>query len=170
MHVFGKKISNWWLLLAFPIVVLALPALLMLFFMGNNIAGAIVGPPAIWNRTWNTPSQTDLVGEYRETERHWDAPTAHPPANLKLNADKSMEVVNLPYEFADQVCILSGKGTWNGPDEDQKIGLTLNSDGSTGSCVSGLYTSFELSGHSKPYSLYWVLGDPDSGTGIWLNQ
>jgi hypothetical protein len=170
MRVFGKRISNWWLLSLPPILIVVFPALLMLFFMGNNLAGAIFGPPAIWNRTWRTPPQSDLVGKYSESERHWDAPSTHPPASLTLNADQSMIVANLPFEFADQVCILSGKGSWRGPDEDQKIDLILTSDGSTGSCKSDSYSFLELSGHSKPYSLYWVLGDPDSGTGVWLTK
>lgn len=169
MQVFGKRVSNWWLLLVPPTMIVAFPALLMLFFMGNNLAGAIIGPPAIWNRTWHTPPQADLVGRYSESERRWNAPSTHPPASLTLNADRSMTVANLPFQFADQVCILSGKGSWRGPD-DQKVDLVLISDGSPGSCVSDSYSFLELSGHSKPYSLYWVLGDPDSGTVVWLTK
>ncbi len=170
MRVFGKRVSNWWLLSVLPILIVAFPALLMLFFMGNSLAGAIIGPPAIWNRAWHTPPQADLVGRYSEFERHWDAPSTHPPASLTLNADGSMIVTNLPFQFADQVCILSGKGNWREPDDDEKIDLVLISDGSPGSCVSDSYSFLELSGHSRPYNLYWVLGDPDSGTGIWLKK
>jgi hypothetical protein len=169
MQVFGKRISNWWLLSLPPILIVVFPALLMLFFMGNNLAGAIFGPPAIWNRPQHTPPRMDLVGRYSESGRHWDHPSTLPPASLTLNADGSMIVANLPFED-DTVCTLSGKGTWHGPDEDQKIDLILTSDGSTGSCKSDSYSFFELSGRSKPYTLYWVLGDPDSGTGVWLKK
>jgi hypothetical protein len=47
MRIRGKHISRWWLLLIAPALIVAFPALLMLFFMANNLAGAILGPPAI---------------------------------------------------------------------------------------------------------------------------
>lgn len=47
MQVFGKKFSNWWLLVLQPILLLCSPVLLILFFAANNFAGAIIGPPAI---------------------------------------------------------------------------------------------------------------------------
>ncbi|SRR5579875_1702989 len=170
MEIFGRKISIWWLLLVPPVLLLAMPASMMLFFMGNHLAGAIIGPPAIWNRPRHTPPRLDLVGNYSEVERHWDKPTTLSPAILTLSADGTMHVTNLPFESGDRVCILSGNGNWSGPDGEQKMDLNLISDGSINSCESGSYSSIELAGRSKPYSLYWVLGDPDSGTGIWLKK
>lgn len=170
MRIFGRQLSNWWLLLLPPTLVVTLPALLMLFFMGNNLAGAIFGPPAIWNRPRHTPARADLVGNYSESERHLDTTIGKLPATLTLNADGSMSVTNLPFEDGEDSCILSGRGTWSGPNEAQQIQLTISSVGPTGSCKSGFYPAFELAGHSKPYTLYWVVGDPDSGTGVWLHR
>jgi hypothetical protein len=81
-----------------------------------------------------------------------------------------MTVANLPLEFGETSCTLSGTGSWSGPDDDQQIGLNVISAGATGSCGSGSYSFLELEGHSKPYKLYWVVGDPDSGTGVWLQK
>jgi hypothetical protein len=170
MQVFGRKFSNWWLLVLPPILLVCSPVLLILFFAANNFAGAIVGPPAIWNRTRHSPPREDLVGRYVESERHWDQPKIGPDATLDLKSDGSMNVRALPEELGTTSCTLSGAGKWSGPDEDQKLDLNVISDGSPGSCESGSYSFLELAGQSKPYSLYWVLGDPDSGTGIWLKM
>lgn len=170
MRVFGKQFSYWWFLLIAPVLIISSPLLLILFFAANNFAGAILGPPAIWNRTWHSPPRKDLVGRYIESERHWDQPDTHSKATLELRADGSMNVSALPDDSVTSTCILSGTGTWQGPDEDQKLDLIYISDGSAGSCKSGSYSFLELAGHSEPYDLYWVLGDPDSGTGIWLKK
>jgi len=170
MRVFGRNLSNWWLLLLVPLLVASFPVLLILFFAGNNLAGAIIGPPAIWNRTWQSPPRGDLVGRYLESERNWDRAKTGPDAALDLRSDGSMSVSFLPDDSITSSCVLSGTGKWTGPDEDQKIDLSVNSDGAPGSCESGSYSSLEIVGHSKPYTLYWVLGDPDSGTGIWLRR
>jgi hypothetical protein len=170
MRVFGWHISKWWLLLFVPVCVLALPLLLMGFFAANSLAGAIIGPPAIWNRPWHSPPREDLVGRYVETERHWNRPKTGPDAVLELNRDGSMRVSAFPYEFWPNTCTLSGTGRWSGPDEDRDIILAVTSDGAPGSCESGSYSYIEIARHSKPYDLYWILGDPDSGTGVWLKR
>jgi hypothetical protein len=170
MKISGRSISNWWLLLIPPLLIISSPLLLMLFFMGNNVAGAIFGPPAIWNRPWQNPARADLAGEYSESERHLDHDSAFPSASLTLNADGSMAVANLPYEFGETSCTLSGKGNWSGPDGNQVIELVLTSDRSPGSCESSSYSFLEVAGRFKPYSLYWVIGDPDSGTGVWFKR
>jgi hypothetical protein len=170
MRVFGRQVSKWWLLLLLPILIVGSPVLLMLFFAGNHLAGAIVGPPAIWNRPIHTPSQDELVGRYVESERHWDRPKAGPNAALELRSDGTMAVSALPNDSITSTCILSGSGTWS-PGYDQRIDLFVTSDRSPGTCESGGYSSFlDIAGRSKPYSLYWVLGDPDSGTGVWLKR
>jgi hypothetical protein len=170
MQILRRRVSNWWLLLIPPVLLLASPALLMLFFMGNHLAGAVFGPPAIWNRPWHIPRRSDLTGRYSESERPLDHQSTLSGSSLTLNADGSMIVADLPVEFGQASCTVSGTGNWTGPDEDQRIDLVLTAKGSFGACEAGRYSSLQLAGHSKPYSLYWILGDPDSGTGIWLKK
>jgi hypothetical protein len=137
--------------------------------MANNFAGAMFGPPAIWNRPWQTPPRKDLVGSYMESERHLDDSSPPAAASLTLQADGSMTVGNLPANFGTSTCTLSGTGSWKGPADDG-IRLTVVSDQHPGSCQSGSYAGLELAGHSRPYRLYWIVGDPDSGTGVWLRK
>ena len=172
MVIRGHQLSKWWCLLLVPAVLFGLPAVLMLIFLGNDIAGIIVGPPAIWNRTSQFPSRPYLVGSYQGTYSGADEGSAVVSASLLLNADGSAEVSGLPYEFYPMTCTLSGNGTWARQigDFDQKIDLRVTSDGKAGSFASGDYGSFMLAGHASPYKLYWVIGDPDSGTGLWMNR
>jgi hypothetical protein len=171
MRVFGRQVSKWWLLLLLPILVVGCPILLGLFFAGNNLAGAILGPPAIWNRPIHTPSQDELVGRYVESERHSDRPKTGPDAALELRSDGTMTASALPVDLGPMTttCILSGPGTWRAPGGDQII-LYPTSDGTPGTCESGGYSFLEVASRSNPYTLYWVLGDPDSGDGIWLKR
>jgi hypothetical protein len=170
MRIRGKHISRWWLLLIAPALIVAFPALLMLFFMANNLAGAILGPPAIWDRPGNAPSMKDLAGSYSEYQRHLDQTTDTPHANLTLNSDGSMIAAGLPYEFGEHKCILSGNGSWEAPDVDLRINLRVTSDVGLGSCEPGAYPLLEVAGRRFPHRLYWVVGDPDSGTGVWLER
>jgi len=170
VRVFGKKFSNWWLALLVPVLIACLPLLLMGFFVANDLAGALIGPPAIWNRTFHSPPRSDLAGQYVETERRWDRSTSGPGAEFELRADGSMRVSGLPQDAITSTCTLSGSGSWTGPNDDQQVDLIVDSDGSPGSCPSGAYQFLQLTGHSKPYGFYWVLGDPDSGTGIWFKR
>jgi hypothetical protein len=170
MKIRGRQISNWWLLLFGALLLLASPLLLMGFFMSNNLAGAIFGPPAIWNRPSKPPSTGDIAGSYRESERHWQDHATTTRATLSLNSDGTMTVTNLPDSNGETGCILSGKGTWSEPDGESKVVLFIQQNDSVATCKTGGYGSFEIAGHSKPYSLYWVLGDPDSGEGVWLKS
>ena len=97
------------------------------FFMANNLAVALIGPPAIWNRPWQVPLREDLVGDYLESERHLDESRPPAPASLTLRSDGSMTVANLPADFGTSTCTLSGRGSWAAPDDDG-IHLTVVSD------------------------------------------
>jgi hypothetical protein len=145
MQSFGKRISNWWLLALVPVAVVALPVLLMGFFMANNLAGALFGPPAIWNRTWHNPPRQNIVGSYSESERHLDDTSPSSAASLTLEANGSMAVANLPTDFGQITCTLSGAGSWSGPGVHQEIDLTVVSDRRPGSCESGSYASLIFS-------------------------
>jgi hypothetical protein len=167
MRAFGRQISKWWLV---PVLIVCSPVLLTFFLLGNNLAGAIFGPPAIWDVPYHHPSQDDLAGKYVEKERHWDRAKTGPDALFELKRDGTMTVRDLPADFGMSQCVLSGFGTWR-TSGGQDIGLDFTSDGAPGICESGWYASaLEVAGHSKPYRLYWVLGDPDSGTGIWFKR
>lgn len=171
MCILGRSISAWWLLLLVPIGILCLPALLILFFAANNFAHAIFGPPAIWNRPTNPPPPAAVVGRYAESERSWSEMVT-PPAALELRGDRSASVRNLPSEAALRTCVISGAGHWSGPDQDGPVRIDFPQSVTTNAChvAEPAYASFELAGHSQPYSLYLVIGDPDSGTGIWFKR
>jgi hypothetical protein len=82
-----------------------------------------------------------------------------------------MIVRDLPSQFGEKTCNLVGTGKWKGPDNEQGSDLVYTATAKAPDiCQSGPYSGFELAGHSKPYSLYWILGDPDSGTGVWLKH
>lgn len=170
MRAFGRDVSKWWLLLVAALVILGVPMLLGLFFLGNNLAGAILGPPAIWNRPSHSPGRDELAGRYVETKRNWDREQKGPDAMLDLKIDGTMTVSNLPEDDIDSTCNVSGSGSWGGPDENMRIDLIVTSVAGPASCAPDTYPLMEIAGHSKPYKLYWVLGDPDSGTGVWLKR
>jgi hypothetical protein len=161
------------MLVALPILLLGIPILLTGFFVANNLAGAILGPPAIWERPSNTPPYQDLVGEYQEISRRTEDAT-HGNASLILRADGTMVIDGLPYEFYPKSCIVRGTGRWNGPrSDDQRIDLVITHETHEEGpevCASGEYFGLEVTGHSKPYGLYWIIGDPDSGTGVRLSR
>jgi hypothetical protein len=167
MRMMGRELSRWWLLLL--CVPFALPLLLGGLFLGNDLAGAIVGPPAIWHRPSHTPPLEDLIGDYVESERHLDSVMGTAVATLSLRADGTMSVRGIPVDEYPTYCILSGEGRWGlVNDGDAKVDLYLMSLADGGTCKLGQYGDFELGSRSKPFKLYWVVGDPDSGTGVWL--
>lgn len=169
MRILGPSISAWWLLLLVPLCVVSLPVLVILFFAANNFASAILGPPALWNRPWNSPARAALIGRYSESERRWSEMSS-PPAALELRSDGSASAWNLPSEVALRTCVISGAGSWSGPNQEGQIRIDFPKSVTTGACqvAETGYASLALAGHSQPYSLYLVIGDPDSGTGIWF--
>lgn len=169
MQAFGKSFSKWWLVALIPVGLIALPVLLMGFFTVNDLAGAFFGAPAVWNRPWSPPPRRELVGDYIESERHLDDNRSPASARLTLRLDGSMTVSNLPADFGTSSCTLSGTGSWGGPD-DNGVQLAVVSDQRSGSCPSGSYLGLGLAGHSSPFRLYWIVGDPDSGTGVWFRR
>ncbi len=77
-----------------------------------------------------------------------------------------MNVHGLPMDWPEN-CVLSGTGRWSGP-TDLQLRLILLSPAADNTCKLDDYPGIEVAGRSKPYRLYWVIGDPDSGTGVWL--
>jgi hypothetical protein len=98
-------------------------------------------------------------------------PARNAKAQLELRTDGTMVVNDLPSDRGGTTCVLTGTGKWEGPDTERRVNFML-APGGASSCVfsAGAYSGFELAGHKKPYSLYWTLGDPDSGTGVWLTR
>ncbi len=115
VRIRGRSFSNWWLLAIIPLLAVGLLLLPFLLFAGNGLAGVILGPPAIWNRPWQSPPRQDLVGRYTESERRWDKTIQHTKAQLELRADGTMIVNDLPSDFGEKTCILTGTGRWDGP-------------------------------------------------------
>jgi hypothetical protein len=169
MRIRGRSFS---ILLAVVLLPIGVPLLLFSLFAVNDLAGVIFGPPAIWNRPWQAPAREDLVGAYTESERRSDHSGPHRKAQLELKADGTMVVSDLPSDDAEgTTCVLTGTGRWEGPDTERRVNLILVTDRAS-SCVfaTGAYSGFELAGHKKPYSLYWILGDPDTRTGVWFTR
>jgi len=164
MRIFGRKFSNWWLL---PLIACC-PFLLIGFFAANNLAHAIFGPPTIWQRTAHDPPLGEIAGRYTETSRSSSQQSTK--ASLNLSADGTMSVESLPVDDFTSSCILSGSGVWEL--EDQSLVLHVRTHSASDSCQkdednAGL---LYLTRQTPPYRLYWVLGDPDSGDGIWLDR
>lgn len=110
-----------------------------------------------------------MVGRYVETKRIWDGKGDDVKAALELKPDGTMTVRALPNDLITSVCNLSGSGTWRV--DGQVIDLNFVSDGTPGACESAnMGGNPQIAGRSRPYELYWILGDPDSGTGIWLHR
>jgi hypothetical protein len=126
VRIRGKSFSNWWLLALIPVLAVSLLLLPFLLFAGNGLAGVILGPPAIWNRPWQPPPRQDIVGSYIESERRWDKTIQHAKAQLELRADGTMIVNDLPSDFGDKTCILTGTGRWDGPDTERRVNLTFS--------------------------------------------
>ena len=131
-----------------------------------TLLAGVLGPPAIWERTGRSPPRADLVETYIEVERHRHNSKTGPNASLQLRACGSMSVHALPLNDGIHVYMLSGTGKWEGPRGDQELDLDFISDGVTDSCKSANYGFLQLAGKFTSYGLYWVLSDPDSGTGI----
>ena len=170
MRILERSISAWWLLLFVPLFIVSLPVLLILFFAANNFAGAIFGPPALWNRPWHSPAPEALIGRYSESERRWSE-MASPPAALELRSDGSASAWNLPSEVALHTCVISGTGSWRGPDQGGQVRIDFPKSVTADAChvAEPGYASLALAGHSQPYRLYLIIEDPDSGTGIWFD-
>jgi hypothetical protein len=176
MKILRWRLSNWWLLALVLIAIISVPLLLFGLIIGGHIVGGIVGPPAIWNRPLAQPSRTEIVGSYHEVERHWQDGLTGPPATMRFNEDGTMTLANLPQSDGIKNCMLSASGAWRiAADGDSEIDLTvLKTEGSTTCKLEGLPYGISgilsIAGHWPPHSLYWVLGDPDSGEGIWFKR
>ncbi len=170
MRFFGRNISRWWLIAAPPVLLMLLPGMLMLFFFGNNLAGAVFGPPAIWNRPWDSPQRADMFGTYLESRRNLDqAVEFKHPAVITLRDDGSMIVSDLPTQSELSGCTVSAKGFWGGPWGDT-IDIRFMPSQDKRACDRSEYWSIQIASRSKPYRLYMPVGDPDSGTGIWFEH
>ncbi len=173
MRIFGKERSSRWVVLGSVLLVLASvaisPLMRMAFFLSNNLAGVVLGPPAIWNRPRQMPSVEDLAGNYIETSRNLDRSFSERNASLELHRDGTMRVSDLPYEqMNQQLCQVSGLGSWSKSFDGDHLDLRLTSTFGEGQCPEGDYSGFAIAGHIKPYSLYWIVSDSNSGTGVWL--
>jgi hypothetical protein len=170
MQILRRRLSPWWLLLLVPVLLLALPFIGILLIVAGHIAGGVFGPPAIWNRPRHAPKREELIGRYVESKRSWERQQSGPAASIQLLSDGSIRISALPDDSISAACLLNGSGKWGAPDGEMRISFTFKSDESHGSCRDGSYSGFDLAGQSTPYKLYWILGDPDSGEGIWLTK
>ncbi len=127
------------------------------------------GPPAVWDRPREMPLLDEIAGMYSERSRTLDRSFQGPKARVELNRDGTMRVRSLPYEqMTGTPCEISGTGTWYRSNDGEDFDLHLVAPEGTGACPVGDYGGFAVAGRKPPFSLYWIVSDPDSGTGVWL--
>jgi len=180
MKILKWHFSNWWLLLLATVLVISAPFLLLGFIVAGHIGGAVFGPPAIWNRPGRAIRSSDIAGSYHEAERQWQGGSPKIRASLQLSNDGTMTINNLPDSIpgsdGETNCLMSGSGRWGvSGDDDSQVDLTIEKYGASATCkIEGLPYSISgvllVAGRSKPFKLYWILGDPDSGEGVWLSR
>jgi hypothetical protein len=180
MQVFGRRHPRWLVVSAVALCVLALPFILI-FGMGlSHAIGSMIGPPSIWARTRDLPANAALAGTYRVEKNTVDKSGSEytndrgrsSRAELVLAEDGTMSAHDLPVESTfTRLCFLSGHGTWAST-KLQEAGITLYvvSDNSADACADGGYGFAELMGQHFPYTIYWDVGDPDSGAGLELRR
>lgn len=126
------------------------------------LGGCDIGPET-------RPNIDDLTGIYRlvsapsicglETE-------SVSKSTISLDRDLSVSVSNIPdciFHLNNKGKYLSGEGKWKVviPELDSSYGIFLDiGEGNTLS--AGIYNSLILVGKSKPFTLAYVIGDPDS--------
>ena len=151
--------------LAIIVGVLALP---FLFGFVHSI-GSLFGPPAIWDRPSAVARVEDLAGRYDESSRNLYPSYDGPKAAVELNRDGTMLVSHLPYQQIDQgYCELSGTGYWSGSSDGEHLDLQLVTAEGPNVCPPKRYAALAIAGHKRPFALFWIVSDPDSGTGVWL--
>jgi len=119
------------------------------------------------------PSQAQLVGTYVLTKapKECRTPTnaSHAVAQVKLAADSSFRIDGLPSCFADDRApdtrlagTIAGRWSVSKVEGEYVLELLVQS----GPLQHGWNLGVEIRGRTAPFELYFVVGDPDSRTGL----
>jgi hypothetical protein len=123
------------------------------------------------------PSKAELVGKYALTEipaaRRSQTSTDGPAATVQLEADGSFEIDGLPSCFADDRAPskrLTGTiaGQWSVTQLQGEYVLELLVK--SGPLQHGWNLGVEIRGRAAPFELYFVVGDPDTGTELVFSR
>jgi hypothetical protein len=155
------------------IAVLLLPAAL---FLGNGALSLVAGPVNTWNTPWRAPGATEIAGYYRISKENNRAPegTVLPEhAAITLGADHRLEIIDVPAFDglgARLDCNYGGAGKWDFRGTNLFLSIDTVSPARPEdrpvcdpTSLSGV---FEVLGHSRPYRLWYYIGDPDSWQGL----
>ena len=170
--------KRWLLLLLIPVGIAAIPFLVFGMFIGTELLSMVAGPVNIFNTPRRAPSATEIAGYYRLSKKRDRAPTGatlSEHSGIRLGADHRLEMTDVP-SFADPgerpTCNYNGTGKCSFSD-DGEARLDLNVDESTPprpgdlpSCGAAGLWLFEVLGHSRPYRIWYGIGDPDSEQGL----
>jgi hypothetical protein len=165
------------LLLLIPAAIVAI-AVILVAVMGSRALALVAGPVNIFNAPWHAPSATEIAGYYRlskETNRPPEGNKLPRNAGIRLGKDHVLEITDVPSfgDFGAQPkCNYNGTGKWGFGGEGVKLYLNIDAStrsqpGDLPSCApAGLYGVFDVLGHSRPYRIWYWIGDPDSEQGL----
>ena len=164
-----------------PLVLLAVPFLLLALFAGPAIQTILMGPVNIWNATKSAPPAVDLAGYYQLTDKDRKVLSQRGvsfsnQSGFKLAADGSLTVVDLPSfdGFGNEAnCHYNGTGHWSLDDSGMEIHLVPDIEasipappGALSSCGRDSLGLFAVLGHSVPYRFWYWTDDPDTWNGL----
>ncbi len=123
------------------------------------------------------PTVNDLAGKYLPTKQTLQSITneGHYKVNklfVSLRSDGSFEMQNMPdwwlTDFGEpQGCLVNGQGSWEVVQQQSWWELRLDFLSGENLCLenysTGLTISVPIVGNTAPYSLWFYVGDPDSG-------
>jgi hypothetical protein len=192
MEIFKHRISNWWLALIVPVLLVVLLMTPLTLIILGHAAGAVIGPPALWRMPREMPDRNALVGTYVESSNNvYGRFNSYSnvggikvgSARITLNGDGSMTAQDLPIDDPVSwnlerhgICLYSVQGTWATRSTDPGLAVDLNPISqvppslSMPPCNLNYAMTAAFMGQSQPYSIYWSVGDPDSGVGIEFRQ
>jgi hypothetical protein len=171
--------KRWLLLLLIPLGLAAIPVLLFGMLLGTRLLSIVVGPVNIFNTPRHAPRAGEMAGYYRLSKEARRAPRGaklSERSGFRLDADHRFEMTDVPSfgEFGEQPnCYYDVAGKWGLRDDGEGVILYLTMDeltpapGDRPLCApAGLYGVFEVLGHSRPYRIWYGIGDPDSDEGL----
>jgi hypothetical protein len=127
----------------------------------------------------HTPDATEMAGYYRLSKENSRIPkgTILPgDSGFSLGKDHRFEMTDVP-SFGDlgaqPNCYYDGTGKWGLRDDGEGVMLYLTIDeltpvpGHRPLCGrAGLFGVFEVLGHSRPFRIWYTIGDPDREQGL----